>query len=50
MSYSPTLCAGLMVQECNQFASHVLVFSQSEGVSQQGCGVQVVHLVSHCCL
>lgn len=46
---SRTLCAGLLVQVGDEFAPHLLVSSQSEGVGQQGCGVQVVHLARHGC-
>lgn len=34
----------------DEFAPHLLVSSQSEGVGQQGSGVQVIELASHCSL
>lgn len=34
----------------DEFAPHLLVSSQSEGVGQQGSGVQVIELASRCSL
>ena len=45
--FSLTLCVGLLVQVSDEFAPHLLVPSQSEGVGQQGGGVQVVQLAGH---
>lgn len=39
-----TLCAGRLVQVCEELAHHFLVSSQCEGVGQKGRGVQVVQL------
>lgn len=47
---SLTLCVGLLVQVGDEFAPHLLVSSQSEGVGQQGGGVQVVQLAGNCFL
>lgn len=44
--YSPTLRVGPLVQVPEESAPHLLVSGQGEGVGQQGCGVQVVHLAN----
>lgn len=45
-----TPCVGSLVQICDEFAPRLLISSQSEGVGQQGGGVQVVQLAGQCCL
>lgn len=42
----PTLQVAPLVQVPDEPAPHLLVSGQGEGVGQQGCGVQVVHLAN----